>query len=522
VDDAAFFERAILASAATIDDADAVRQLRQLFGTEEMSAWESVKSSAFQVPVPVGHDDLHDFYWAKWGEFGLEGTSPHSYEGAITDLSTRVRAWAGLLGESSPRIGEPTDVLTLAGLLSALTDDELFVNLLVRASFDQGELAFRIAEFPRPDLRPRNANSRRWAGDREDPDSALRDRIAMTPHPIRRGTLPRPPGLHRVAGGRWVDDDGAPVTEPEVLERLRRLAIPPAWVEVWASADPTSRVQATGVDSRNRTQYRYSEAAVAEAAENKFAHMIDFAHHLPRLRAAVAADLGDVDRDSATTVAATVVRLLDRGLFRVGNAEYARDNHTHGLTTLVRSNVAVAGETLTFDFVGKEHLNLHLQLADPVSAKFVRQLLEVERPPDSLLFVTEDDGALRHIDSATVNAYIHTLVGVSATAKTFRTWGATAVAAAVAGGAEFPVATTGRRKPDSIAYEAAAHMLGNTPTVARQSYVHPNAISSGRSAAVRAAVERAAKRNDTRDVRILFHDEELQKAIWRALAGGVG
>nr|WP_281369368.1 hypothetical protein [Leifsonia shinshuensis] len=476
----------------------------------------------------------------------------------------------------------------LARLLSESTDAELFVNLLVRASFDQGPLRFRIAEFvdetgtasqraipffdgespaevdvhvrgrtttyqanvrggkaiyspigfapsivdtvrqedptvdfdvqfPRPDLRPRTVGAGRWGADRDDPDRALIDRIATTPHPVRRGKLPRPPGLHRVGGGRWIDDDGEPVTDPAVLERLRSLAIPPAWVEVWASADPTSRVQATGVDSRNRTQYRYSDAAVAEAAENKFAHMIDFARHLPRLRAAVAADLGDADHDSATRVAATVVRLLDRGLFRVGNAEYARDNHTHGLTTLARSDVAVAGETLTFDFVGKEHLNLHLQLADPVAAKFVRQLLEVDRPPDSLLFVIEEEGALRHIDSATVNAYIHMLVGAGATAKTFRTWGATAVAAAVAGGAEFEPAATGRRKPDSLAYAAAAHMLGNTPAVARQSYVHPDALSSGRSAAVRAAVERAADQNDTRDVRILFHDEELQQAIWRDL-----
>jgi DNA topoisomerase I len=118
-----------------------------------------------------------------------------------------------------------------------------------------------------------------------------------------------------------------------------------------------------------------------------------------------------------------------------------------------------------------------------------------------------------------VNAYIHMLVGTGATAKTFRTWGATAVAAAVAGGAEFQPAATGRRNPDTVAYAAAAHMLGNTPTVARQSYVHPDAIGSGHSAAVRAAVERAADRHESRDVRIVFHDEELQLAIWRALAG---
>lgn len=335
--------------------------------------------------------------------------------------------------------------------------------------------------------------------------------------PPQQGHLPRPPGFHRVPGerARWTDPAGEPVTDAATLERLRRLALPPAWTHVWASIDPTSRVQATGVDARGRTQYRYSAEAVEAAKRNKYVHMLDFAAALPLLRSRVADDLAADHRATQTRLTAAVVRLLDLGLFRVGNPRYTRDNHTHGLTTLERQHVAVDGHALRFDYVGKEHLNRHVEVADPASATVTRDLLALDRPGEALLFLTADT-APRHIDSALVNAYIHTHADVAASAKTFRTWGATVVAASVAGGAEFREGTR-RRNPDAVPVAAAAHLLGNTPTVARASYVHPDAIAVGRMPPVQDAVQRAAAERGTADVHDIFHDDGIQRAVRDAL-----
>ena len=148
----------------------------------------------------------------------------------------------------------------------------------------------------------------------------------------------RPPGLYRTAArpDAWVDDAGRSVDAPAVLERLARLAIPPAWVDVWASADADASVQATGVDGRGRTQYRYSPAALDLASDSKFARMTLFAAAIPSFRLQVARDIARYRQDplAARVVTAAIVRLLDLGLLRVGNERYARDNHTYGLTTL--------------------------------------------------------------------------------------------------------------------------------------------------------------------------------------------
>jgi len=330
----------------------------------------------------------------------------------------------------------------------------------------------------------------------------------------------RPPGLHRMTGRpeRWVDSEGEPVVDPAVVERLHRLSIPPAWTHVWASLDAESPVQATGVDFRGRTQYRYSAAAVAAAERNKFDHLLQFAASLPALRERVSADLAASTADPAsilqpTRVTAALVRLLDRGLFRVGNERYARDNHTYGLTTLRRDQVSVAGDTATFDFVGKEHVEHHLVVTDAAAVAVVAQLLDQESDPAVPVFATPDPPLWRRVDSVTVNSYIHSHGAVVASAKTFRTWGATVVAASVAAGASFRDATRVRRSADLIAYDAAAHMLGDTPAVARRSYVHPQALSAGRSDRVVAAVRQASKTSDSDDVRDIFHDHGVQAVV---------
>jgi DNA topoisomerase I len=331
----------------------------------------------------------------------------------------------------------------------------------------------------------------------------------------------RPPGLHRLSSrpDSWADLEGNPVVDAAVTDRLRRLSIPPGWTHVWASLDPASPVQATGVDYRGRTQYRYSDAAEAAASQDKFDHLLQFAAYLPQLREQVDADLGAVvpaseEELEPRRVTAAVIRLLDRGLFRVGNERYARDNHTYGLTTLRRNQVSVADDTATFDFVGKEHIEHHLVVTDAGAAAVVAALLAQEADPEFPVFATSDPPLWRRIDSVTVNSYIHAHGAVMASAKTFRTWGATVAAASVAAGASFHDGPKTRRNFDLVPYDAAAHMLGDTPAVARRSYVHPLAVEAGRSAAVAAAVRAATSESDSDDVRDVFHDSGVQAAVF--------
>lgn len=352
-----------------------------------------------------------------------------------------------------------------------------------------------------------------------------------TPHPRH---VARPPGLHRLSGGAsWVDEHGAAVTDQEVLARLRALRVPPAWTHVWAATDAESPIQATGIDSRGRTQYRYSAAAQTQAAAGKFDRLVEFAAALPRLRERIDLDLrvatgatGSSGRTEGIVVMAAVMRLLDRGLFRVGNERYARENHTYGLTTLRRTQVSLRGDTAVFDFVGKEHLAHHVSITDAASARVIRELLRQDRPPSENLFVTSDPPLWRHVDSASVNSYIHAHGAVSASAKTFRTWGATVAATAVSAGAAFAPASapgsasasaSNRRSPNLRPFDAAAFLLGNTPAVARAAYVHPRAIEVGRSSDLKAAVAAAAAAAGTDHVLEILHDAHLQAAVYEGL-----
>ncbi len=225
----------------------------------------------------------------------------------------------------------------------------------------------------------------------------------------------RPLGVHRVhtRPDEWVDDAGAAVIDPAVLDRVRRLAIPPAWTDVWATLDASASVQATGVDRRGRTQYRYAPEAIALATDRKFDQMLDFAAALPALRKNVIDDLarGHHDVRAPRTVTAAVVRLLDRGLLRVGNERYARDNHTYGLTTLRRNQVAVHGPTINFDFVGKEHVTHRVAVNDRAAARVVSALLATEGDDESPLFSSSGEHPAHLVTSAAVNAYLHSHTG---------------------------------------------------------------------------------------------------------------
>lgn len=363
-----------------------------------------------------------------------------------------------------------------------------------------------------------------------------------------RGEIHWSPGYRRddQDASVWFDALGEQVTDPEVLGRLAKLAIPPAWNHVWAAPNPEDRVQARGVDARGRTQYRYSPAATEEAARYKFAHMLHYASVLPRLRELIEMRLSEpIEAPDFRQVTALAGRFLDRGLFRVGSDRYVKDNNTYGLTTLRTSHVSVAGDTVTFDYVGKEHLRQNHEIEDPLAARLTSRLLELNslveyRDPGPYLFsvpdplpeppFTAEPAELQHAElqaavanrprrrvrAATLNSYIHAATGAPATAKMARTWGGTVIAAAVAGGARFE-SLKEHRDPSLTAFDAAAAVLGNTPTMARSSYVHPAALSVGASEPVRSAVEAAASARGTDDVRKLFFDSDLQEAVRLAL-----
>lgn len=326
----------------------------------------------------------------------------------------------------------------------------------------------------------------------------------------------RPSGLHRITArpDTWVDDAGDSVEDSSVLERLRRLAIPPAWVDVWASSDADASVQATGVDQRGRTQYRYSPAARDLATDSRYARMTLFAAALPALRLQVAHDLASYRQDplGARVVTAAIVRLLERGLLRVGNDRYARDNHTYGLTTLRRNHVDRRGSKITFHFIGKEHVLHTVIVQDQATAKVVGALVSSADDDAQPLFVVPDEHGTHHVTSAAVNAYLHAHTQAPASAKVFRTWGATVAAVAVLAGAEPPADVSGRSR-ERLAVAAAATLLGDTVAVTRSSYIHPAWMHAGRSPLVAAAVAESSARVGTRAVASLFPDPGVQAAV---------
>ncbi len=318
----------------------------------------------------------------------------------------------------------------------------------------------------------------------------------------------RPPGYRRVAGA-YLDDAGQPVTDDRILTRIRGLAVPPAWTDVWIAADPEAKVQAVGVDKAGRTQYRYASWWIEGQAHEKFAHVPDFAAALPSLREHVDHGLTRraLGRDPVLSVA---VRLLDLGFFRVGSEKYARDNHTYGLTTLERHHVRVRGEKIEFDYSAKEHLHRVIEVTDPVVARWAKRLLN--RPDDDPAFLAwaRDDGGWQRVHSAHVNSFIHAYTGIDATARRFRTWAGTVLAATALGGARHDETA---RSPQNAAVRATSRLLGNTPAVARASYIHPDVLASfeeGRT--IKDAVEEATDRLGDDRLAELWRDDAVQDA----------
>jgi DNA topoisomerase-1 len=295
------------------------------------------------------------------------------------------------------------------------------------------------------------------------------------------------PGLSRKpsrSGFDYLDAKGRKITDEKVLERIRMLAIPPAWTDVWICPRASGHIQATGRDVKGRKQYRYHKDWSAHASSNKFDKLPAFAAALPRLRKQVEADMARRG-PCREKVLATAVQLLEITLIRVGNAEYARKNRSYGLTTLHKRHLAVDGAGLTFAFKGKSGVEHRVSVRDRRLATVIRSLRDL--PGQSLFKYRDAEGDLCPITSDDVNAYIRDAMGEQFSAKDFRTWAGTVSAARALRGMEPPTSPTHAKRQINVCVKATAGLLGNTPTVCRSSYVHPAVFElyeSGRMAEV--------------------------------------
>lgn len=286
------------------------------------------------------------------------------------------------------------------------------------------------------------------------------------------------PGIQRKRAGKhfsYIGLDGQPIHDKKVLERIKKLGIPPAWTDVWICPSPRGHLQATGRDARGRKQYRYHETWRQVRDETKFYRMIAFGEALPRIRQAVDHDLSfrSLSREK---VLATVVRLLDKTAIRVGNEEYARENNSFGLTTLQNQHVDVEGNTLHFHFRGKSGKEHTVDLRDPRVARSVKRCMDL--PGYEIFQYIDEHGDLRSVDSADVNEYIRAVSGEHFTAKDFRTWHGTVTAALALHDLGPADTVTGRKHAITAAVKATADHLGNTPAIARKSYVHPGILQA--------------------------------------------
>ena len=284
------------------------------------------------------------------------------------------------------------------------------------------------------------------------------------------------PGITRQKRGRgfaFVDEDGNRVDDPEVLTRINELAIPPAWQDVWVCPYPMGHIQATGIDARGRKQYLYHEKWRQRQDQRKFDEMISFARALPGMRARVARDL-DSDWLSREQVLGCAVRLLDRGFFRVGGEDYAAENESYGLATIRKEHVRLSKGTITFDYPAKSGQRRLQSIVDDEVYEIVAALRR-RRGGDPELLAYKQGTRWRDIKSADINMYVKEVTGAEFSAKDFRTWNATvlaAVALAVSGPAA-SMSATARKRAKTRAVKEVARYLGNTPAVCRASYIDP-------------------------------------------------
>ncbi len=282
------------------------------------------------------------------------------------------------------------------------------------------------------------------------------------------------PGISReMSEAGWVfrGPDGAAIEDERVIARINKLAIPPAYTAVWICRDPNGHLQAVGRDARGRKQYRYHARWRAVRDEAKFGKMLVFGRVLPAIRTRVRTDLGRHGLPREKVVAA-IVALLEKTMMRVGSEEYARENKSFGITTLRNRHVKVGGKRLAFDFRGKHGIQHHIDLADPRLARVVARCRDL--PGQDLFQFVDEDGQVHHVTSDDVNAYLREASGGEhVTAKDFRTWAATNLAALALAEFEGFDSQAKAKKNLVAAVETVAKKLGNTPAICRKCYIHP-------------------------------------------------
>jgi DNA topoisomerase-1 len=322
------------------------------------------------------------------------------------------------------------------------------------------------------------------------------------------------PGITRRRAGRgfaYYDEDGERVTEAEVLERIRELGLPPAWRDVWICPYPNGHLQATGLDAAGRKQYRYHDAWRTRRDAEKFDDMTRFAKALPALRDHVEADLQATDKLTRERVLACAVRLLDRGFFRIGTEEYTVTNESYGLATMRKEHVTVEPDgTMVFDYPAKSGKRRIQAIVDPLANDIVAQLKR-RRGGGPELLAYRNGRSWVDLRSPDINAYLKESTGDDFSAKDFRTWSATvlaAVALAVSGPAHG--SKTSRSRAITRAVKETAHYLGNTPAVCRASYIDPRIFDAFRSGLV---IDRGLLHDAIEPGALPTHHPEIERAV---------
>jgi DNA topoisomerase-1 len=323
------------------------------------------------------------------------------------------------------------------------------------------------------------------------------------------------PGIRRKKAGEsfvYLDLQGNPVKDDETLKRIKALVIPPAWTEVWISPIANGHIQATGRDARGRKQYRYHQRWRAVRDANKYGRLTAFARALPRIRSRVRRDLARRDL-SRERVLASVVQLLEVTMIRVGNEEYAKENKSFGLTTLRNRHVKVQGSQVQFVFRGKSGKDHRVSVRDRRLATIIQRCEDL--PGQQLFQYMDEDGQLRSIDSSDVNDYIREASGDDFTAKDFRTWAGTVLAARALQEMEKVDSEAQAKKNVVAAIERVAQRLGNTRSVCRKCYVHPAIVDSYLDGSMLEVVQTRAEHAMRTSARRLQPEEAAVLALLR-------
>jgi DNA topoisomerase I len=335
-----------------------------------------------------------------------------------------------------------------------------------------------------------------------------------------RRSLVRGQGIRRVRRGRgfsYENPDGTPVTDEEVLKRIRELVIPPAWKKVWICPYPNGHIQAVGTDAAGRRQYLYHQRWQEERNEEKFDRVLEMSAALPHMRQRVAADLHrrGFDRDR---VLALALHLLDLGYFRAGSDQYAEENNSYGMATLLCEHVALQKQAVEFDFPAKSGVRRTLLIDDPEVVRAVRALVR-RREGNNRLLVCRNGSGWTELHAEDLNARFKELVGVQYTVKDLRTWHGTVLAAAAFVDADPPVNKTVIKRVESAVMKEVAEELGNTPAVARSSYVDPRVVEGYEKGLTIAAGARRAARIRKPDERQAVLESSTVRLIRKVAKG---